>query len=72
MGRAPRVEGQEAMVQLKAGAFNRGAGFTPRRIPAAFPSGKTGHISGAMDEPGMTLDKRRPQAPGVEAGITGT
>ena len=46
-----------------------------RVIPAAFPSGKTGHISGAMDvnmdrqrEPGMDLDKRRPQAPGPRRG----
>ena len=53
--------------------------FPARVIPAAFPSGKTGHISGAMDvnmdrqrEHGMDLDKRRPQAPRVEAGITGT
>ena len=58
---------------------HRGLWLHARVIPAAFPSGKTGRISGAMDvnldrqrEPGMDSDKRRPQAPGVEAGITGT
>ena len=30
------------------------------------------HLRGRQREPGMELDKRRPQAPGVEAGITGT
>ena len=30
------------------------------------------HLRGHGREPGMDSDKRRPQAPGVEAGITGT
>ena len=30
------------------------------------------HLRGRQREPGMDSDKRRPQAPGVEAGITGT
>ena len=55
--------------------LNRGLWLHARVIPAAFPSGKTGHISRAVDANlevnGMDLDKRRPQAPGVEAGITG-
>ena len=41
-------------------------------IPAAFPGEKTCPISGAVDaslDMEWTWDKRRPQAPGVEAGI---
>ena len=65
-GRSRDGPGQEAMGQ-------QGCRLRAKVIPAAFPSGKTGHISGAMGrEPGMDSDKRRPQAPGVEAGITGT
>ena len=67
------------MGEVRRRWFNKGRRLHARVIPAAFPSGKTGHISGAMDvdmdrqrEPGMDLDKRRPQAPRVEAGITGT
>ena len=55
--------------------LNRGLWLHARVIPAAFPSGKTGRISGAMDvnldrqrEHGMDSDKRRTQAPGMEAG----
>ena len=58
---------------------HRGLWLHARVIPAAFPSGKTGHISRAMDvnmdrqrEHGMDSDKRRLKAPGVEAEITGT
>ena len=57
---------------------HRGLWLHAKVIPAAFLSGKTGHISGAMDvnmdrqrEPGMDSDKRRPQAPGVDVRITG-
>ena len=67
------------MGEVRGRFLNRGLRLHARVIPAAFPSGKTGHISGAMDvnldrqrEPGMDSDKRRPQAPSVEAGITGT
>ena len=67
-----------AMGEVRRRLSHRGLWLHARVIPAAFPSGKTGRISGAMDvnldrqrEPGMDSDKRRPQAPSVEAGITG-
>ena len=68
-----------AMGKARMRLSHRGLRLHAKVIPAAFPSGKTGHIFGAMDvnlarqrEPGMDSDKRRTQAPGVEAGITGT
>ena len=45
--------------------LNRGLWLHARVIPAAFASGKTGHISGAMDvnmEWTRISDDRRPQA----------
>ena len=72
-------QGDARMGKARMRLSHRGLWLHARVIPAAFPSGKTGHISGAMDvnlarqrEPGMDSDKRRPQAPRVEAGITGT
>ena len=71
-------QGDARMGKVRGRFLNRGLWPHAKVIPAAFPSGKTGHISRAMDvnmdrqrEPGMDSDKRRPQAPRVEAGITG-
>ena len=57
-GRGRDGPGQEAMGQ-------QGCRLRAKVIPAAFPSGKTGHISGAMDvnlEWTRISDDRRPQA----------
>ena len=57
-GRSRDGPGQEAMGQ-------QGCRLRAKVIPAAFPSGKTGHISGAMDvnlEWTRISDDRRPQA----------
>ena len=57
-GRSRDGPGQEVMGQ-------QGCRLRAKVIPAAFPSGKTGHISGAMDvnlEWTRISDDRRPQA----------
>ena len=72
-------QGDAGMGKARRKLSHRGLRLHARVIPVAFPIGKTGHISGGMDvnmdrqrEHGMDSDKRRPQAPSVEAGVTGT
>ena len=64
-------QGDARMGKARGRFLNRGLWLHPKVIPAAFPAERPA-ISGAMDvnmdrqrEPGMDLDKRRPQAPGV-------
>ena len=53
--------------------LNRGRRLRAKVIPGIVPPAKSGHLPAAWSvNAGMDLDKRRPQAPGLEAGITGT
>ena len=61
------------MAEFRRKLSHRGLWLHARVIPAAFPSGNTGRISGAMVNVNLEWtqisDDRR--APGVEAWITG-
>ena len=58
-------QGDARMGKVRGRFLNRGLWLHARVIPAAFPSGKTGHISRGMDvnlEWTWISDDRRPQA----------